>query len=202
MPGSACSRRPRRPTSSGSPGESVVYTNWAPGEPNFFETPLWQFVHYWTRDFGEGPLWSWNNEGNDGFFVAENRNRYGFIVEWDVSAEVEEVAIDIKPGSFPNTINPKSTSVIPVAILTTDTFDATAVDPLSVQFGPNGATETHNKGHIEDVNQDGEPDLVLHFRTQATGIQCGDTSASLTGETFDGDAIQGSDSIKTVGCKK
>jgi hypothetical protein len=119
------------------------------------------------------------------------------VVTWAVP-----VTIDIKPGSSPNSINPKSHGVIPVAILTTATFDATIVDPLSVRFGPKGAKEAHNKGHTEDVNDDGEPDLVLHFKTQATGIQCGQTSASLTGETVDGDPIQGSAAIKTVGCKK
>jgi len=62
-------------------------------------------------------------------------------------------------------------------------------------------TEAHSKGHIEDVNGDGRLDLMLHFRTQDTGIQCGDTSASLTGETFDGAPIQASDSIITVGCR-
>jgi hypothetical protein len=118
------------------------------------------------------------------------------------SPAVLTVTIDIKPGSAPNSINPKSRGVIPVAILTTDAFGATTVDPLSVRFGPHGATEAHHKGHIEDINHDGEPDLVLHFQTQATGIQCGDTSAALIGETFDGEPIQGSDSIKTVGCKK
>ena len=56
------------------------------------------------------------------------------------------------------------------------------------------------KGHVEDVNADGKKDLVLHFRTPETGIRCEDTAASLTGMTFDGDAIQGSDSIETVGC--
>jgi hypothetical protein len=116
--------------------------------------------------------------------------------------EVQEVTIEIKPGGSPNPINPKSHGVIPVAILSTETFDATTVDLLSVRFGPEGAQEAHNKGHIEDVNHDGKPDLMLHFRTQATGIQCGQTSASLTGETFDGDPIQGSDAIKTVGCKQ
>jgi len=111
------------------------------------------------------------------------------------------ITIDIKPGSFPNIINPKSKGVIPVAILTTNTFDATTVDPLSVKFGPNGAMEAHRRGHIEDANGDGYLDLVLHFGTQAMGIQCGNTSASLTGNTFTGQAIGGSDSIKTVGCK-
>jgi hypothetical protein len=111
------------------------------------------------------------------------------------------VPVDIKPGHSSNAINPKSQGVIPVAILTTASFDATTVDPLSVEFGPNGAMETHDQGHIEDVNGDGKPDLLLHFNTQDTGIQCGDTSASLTGETIDGQTIQGSDLIQTVGCK-
>jgi len=43
--------------------------------------------------------------------------------------------------------------------------------------------------------------MILHFNTQDTGIVCGDTSASLTGETVSGQEIEGSDSIKTVGCK-
>jgi hypothetical protein len=115
--------------------------------------------------------------------------------------ETITVAIDIKPGSFPNSINPKSKGKIPVAILTTDTFDATTVDPLTVQFGQSSAVEAHGKGHIEDADGDGDFDLVLHFNTQDTGIVCGDTSASLTGMTFDGQTIEGSDSINTVGCK-
>jgi hypothetical protein len=42
---------------------------------------------------------------------------------------------------------------------------------------------------------------VLHFRTGTTGIACGDETASLTGETFEGQPIAGSDAVKTVGCK-
>lgn len=114
---------------------------------------------------------------------------------------VESVAIDIKPGENPNSINPESTGVIPVAILTTDVFDATTVDPMTVRFGPIGAMEAHGQGHIEDANEDGDLDLVVHFDTQETGILCSDTSTTLTGETFGGEAIVGSDSIRTVGCK-
>jgi hypothetical protein len=111
-----------------------------------------------------------------------------------------DVLIDIKPGSVLNSINPRSRGVIPVAILTTEDFDATTVDPLSVEFGTSGATEAHNRGHIEDVDGDGDDDMVLHFRTQETGIQCGDTEAGLTGETVDGTPFEGSDGIVTVGC--
>jgi hypothetical protein len=108
--------------------------------------------------------------------------------------------VDIKPGSDPNSINPKSKGVIPVAVLTTDDFDAMTVDPLSVEFGPSGAKETHGKGHIEDVDGDGDQDMVLHFKTQQTGIQCGDSEASLTGKTTSGEDITGTDGIQTVGC--
>jgi hypothetical protein len=135
--------------------------------------------------------------------IIDNLSRPLFDARIDTLAVLATtVAIDIKPGNAQNRVDLQSNDVIPVAILTTETFDATTVDPLSVRFGTGGATEAHGKGHIEDVNKDGDRDLLLHFSTQATGIQCGDTSASLTGGTFDGDLIQGSDSIKTVGCNK
>ncbi len=112
------------------------------------------------------------------------------------------VQIDIKPGGSPNAINPRAQGVIPVAIVSTSTFDATTVDPASVRFGLAAAPARNGTGQVEDVNGDGLNDLVLHFDTQATGIACGDTSAALTGRTSSGVAIQGSDSIITVACKK
>ncbi len=89
--------------------------------------------------------------------------------------------------------------VIPVAILSTADFDATTVDALSVRFGPGKAIEAHQQGHPEDVNADGKTDLVLHFNTQDTGIQCGQTSATLTGFTTLGQRISGSDAIRPIG---
>ncbi len=136
-------------------------------------------------------------EGSPFLGVGENGVNLGVI---PAGVSGIPVAIDIKPGSFPNSINLKSKGLIAVAILTTSTaqgepldFGATTVDAISVQFGPNGAIEAHGVRHLEDVDGDGDLDLVLHFRTQETGISCGDTSASLTGQTFGGQAIQGSD---------
>jgi uncharacterized delta-60 repeat protein len=117
------------------------------------------------------------------------------------TSSVIEVTVDIKPGAAPNTVNPRSRGVIPVAVLSSDSFDAASIDPLTVQLGPGGASESHGRGHFEDVNMDGRPDLVLHFRVGQTGIQCGDLSASLIGETFAGQTIEGSDSFTTVGCR-
>ena len=84
--------------------------------------------------------------------------------------------------------------------MTTDTFDARDVDPSTVRFGPDEATKAHSAAHFEDVDGDGDLDLLLHFQTQETGIQCGDTEGVLTGEIFDGVCIEGSDTVRTVGC--
>ncbi len=79
-------------------------------------------------------------------------------------------------------------------------FDATLVDFSTVTFGPNGAVESHGQGHVEDVDGDGDPDMVFHFKTQETGIACGDPDATLDGETFDSIKFTGTDTVKTVGC--
>ena len=91
-----------------------------------------------------------------------------------------------------------SNGVIPVAILTTPSFDATQVDVSTVRFGPGEAKEIHNKGHFEDVDSDGDTDLVLHFKTQETGIQDTDTQACLTGDTLNGTPIGGCDALKII----
>ena len=111
------------------------------------------------------------------------------------------VPVDIKPGSDPNSINPKKKGVVPVAILTTDDFDAWDVDASTLAFGPNGAVISHVTGHAEDVDSDGDIDLVVHFSTPDTGIACGDTEATLTGQTVGGQAFEGTNAIKTPGCK-
>jgi hypothetical protein len=127
----------------------------------------------------------------------------GYICDIPITVKIGQavvnVVIDIKPCSYPNVINLKSNGVIPVAILTTKNFDATTVDPLSVLFGPNGATEVHERGHEEDVDGDGDVDLMLHFATQETGIQPGATSASLIGKTYSGQDFEGSDEIVILG---
>ena len=76
------------------------------------------------------------------------------------------ICIDIKPGSCPNSININSNGVIPVAILTTPCFDAAGVDPETVVFS--GASPVHYA--LEDVDGDGDTDLILHFRTQDTKL--------------------------------
>jgi CSLREA domain-containing protein len=111
------------------------------------------------------------------------------------------VAIDIKPGSFPNAINTKSKGKIPVAILSTNTFNAPSeLDKTSLTFGKTGGELSLafcNKSG-EDVNSDGFPDQVCHFYTQMTGFQLNDTLGILKGQTVGSVPINASDSVKIV----
>ena len=106
---------------------------------------------------------------------------------------------DIKSGSDPNSVNPRSQGVIPVAILGSSGFDASEIDPATVSFGPHGAAPAHEEMiHHEDVNADGMIDAVFHFRTPETGIVHGDTEACISWMTFAGDAFTCCDEIRTV----
>ncbi len=122
------------------------------------------------------------------------------LTDWVEVINVIPVSIDIKPGSITNSINPRSRGVIPVALLSTDTFDAMMVDPATVKFGANGISTSPAHFAIEDINHDGMDDYIFQFRTQQTGIDCNTESATLTGEAADG-FIEASDSVRPVGCQ-
>jgi hypothetical protein len=113
-------------------------------------------------------------------------------------APPEELTIDIRPGSYPNLINPKSNGVIPVAILTTDAFDASNVNPPSARF--EGLRPA--RWMFVDVDGDRDLDLLLYFRiTRDMSIVAGQEEACLTAMTFGGVTLQGCDSIKVVPAK-
>ena len=117
-----------------------------------------------------------------------------------MSPSAVPVTIDIKPGSDSNPVNPRSKGVIPLAVLGSAEFDATQIDFSTVGFGVAGASTVHD-GHVEDVDADGFMDMVFHFRTRETGIVCGDSAATLNGETHGGIPFTGTDAVNTVGCQ-
>jgi hypothetical protein len=110
------------------------------------------------------------------------------------------VDIDIRPFSRKNVIWPRWWGFVPVAILGSNDFDALQVDIPTVRFGPSGAEAIWWHPRARDTNRDGFSDLILLFKMRKTGIQCGDTSATLIGATFYGQVFTGTDSIRTVHC--
>jgi len=147
-------------------------------------------------------------EGDDSYIVSGNSIYVDMYVtepgDWiRVLTKPKEqlcidVDIDIKPWSDPNAFNTKRKGVIAVAILTTDNFDATNVDASTVTFGSGDAGMVHKNAHLEDVDLDGDTDMVLHFRNQETGIKVGDTEACIHGTTLDGALFEGCDSVRVV----
>ncbi len=112
------------------------------------------------------------------------------------------VSIDIKPGSSPNSINLGSQGTVPVAILSTSNFDATTVNPATVSLAGAdvGLRGKSNKymASIEDINEDGLDDLIVHIETELLELTEGTTKATLEGYTLDGVPIIGMDSVNIV----
>ncbi|MDO8588278.1 MAG: SUMF1/EgtB/PvdO family nonheme iron enzyme [Armatimonadota bacterium] len=111
-----------------------------------------------------------------------------------LSPPVIPIIIDIRPGSDQNNINLRSRGVVPVAVLTTDEFDASSIDPASCRFA--GAAPL--RWAMQDVNRDGHQDLILHFDTQHLNLSADAVTATLTGETRDGQAVEGTDNVRIV----
>jgi beta-glucanase (GH16 family) len=82
----------------------------------------------------------------------------------------------------------KSHGVATATVLSTPGFDARTVDPETVQLGQARAFGGH-AGRLQDVDRDGDKDLVLQFHFDDTGIECGAERTPLTGRTFSGKRI-------------
>lgn len=86
-----------------------------------------------------------------------------------------------------------------MAILGSATFNAADVNPATVtlegaEVRPQG--KSGNYGLLEDVNDDGYLDLVVHV--VEFSVDSGATTATLIGELFDGTPIRGTDDICIV----
>jgi len=184
--------------------EGYDYSGLSPGEGDVPADPLF-------RDLANGDYHlsadspcinaGWNDPPGLPEFDMDGQGRICWCVV-DIGADEYwpiKVKIDIKPGTCPNHINPKSRGVIPVAILTTSDFDAATVDPMTVELaGARVAVRGKPLYRLEDVDGDGDIDLLLHFETQSLALEPGATQAVLTGRTYGQDCIEGVDSIVIV----
>ena len=164
---------------------------------------VWTWGGNWHGELGDG---TWDNKstpvqvlgltgvpaiaGGDGHSLAIGR-----------LAAYIEVQIDIKPGSYPNSIKLQDTGNIPVAIFGSNTFDIATIDVSSLQLNGTGVRIVKGKGYLssyEDVNGDGFMDMVVQFDRGEVQLTAGDTSAMVTGKTSDGAGFHGSDSVRVI----
>ncbi len=117
--------------------------------------------------------------------------------------KVISVTIEIKPPAAPPVpINQSASGVIPVAILSSPTFDATQVDPATVSLA-GAAVQMIGKSDkfscsVQDVNGDGLEDLLCQVSTAQFLVQPGQSTAVLQAKTFTGQPIQGQEAITIV----
>ncbi|MDH4038782.1 MAG: hypothetical protein OEX18_10220 [Candidatus Krumholzibacteria bacterium] len=125
------------------------------------------------------------------------------------------LALDIKPGSCRNPLNPKSMGVLPVALLGTGITPVDDVDVSTLRLAGVAPLRSHSddvSGPGEDGGcacpvdgADGLADLVLHFETSEIVAALGPVSAgdsrvlALSGELWDGTPFTTSDCIVIVG---
>ena len=116
--------------------------------------------------------------------------------------ETIPIKIDIKPDSDRNPINLRSNGLVPVAIFGRQDFDATQIDPATVELAGAKVATRGNSGKLmsrpEDVNGDGWMDLMLQVEVPSGGAGWVTGEITLTGKTFDGQDVEGSDGIVIV----
>ena len=108
------------------------------------------------------------------------------------------VELNFKTDSDKNPVNVRSQDAMDLLILGSALVDVTTIDLESLALEEAAVT-----GCVQvDFNADGFADLLCVVQVHDMGILCGEDEVLLTGALLDETPLEGSDSIKTVGCKK
>jgi len=117
-----------------------------------------------------------------------------------------QVRVEVKPSSGDPDVTPglnldalSETNNIPVAVISSADFDATLIDPDTVEIGDYAYTKLKSTGVSQsshaDIDGDGVLDLMLHMNA-AFFEPSNYEKLILTGQTIHGEHIEGSDYVK------
>lgn len=154
---------------------------------------------------------TFNPDGTVTYAYAIRNGDYTLSVS-GVTPSTLQVPIRIRPGSRDlRVLDPRARGKIPVAILSFNTFHPMDVDPSSLRFGATGQEESlaycgrwgkngNPGGDVRgpDLNRDGIPDLMCHFRNQDAGFEIGDSEGVLRGRTYTGVSFEARGRLKVV----
>jgi hypothetical protein len=116
--------------------------------------------------------------------------------------------VDIKPGDEANCVSLRSQGALAVAFLTDEAFDAATINPATIslpgyEFGGfvrmSGRDGRTPQASLEDVDGDGDADLVVYLEATALPLRGDETTCTLGALTWDGYLVLGSDRIRFVG---
>ena len=114
------------------------------------------------------------------------------------------VPADVKPRSYPSSVNLDKKGVLPFAILGTADFNPlTAVNNDSLTFGVDGDEDSVLRcaAEGEDVNGDGYLDLICLADTALTEVACTTTHLEIRGTLLDGTPLFSQDEVHVTGCR-
>ncbi|MCE5197499.1 MAG: hypothetical protein ABFD54_17430 [Armatimonadota bacterium] len=124
--------------------------------------------------------------------VDQQRNYHALLLN-----PIYITKIDIRPNEEPNVINLKSKGKVAVAVFASEDFRIKDLDYSTVMLA--GASSIAHE--LDDVDGDGTQEMVFRFKTTDLQLLPETTSLTLTGTTFNGTKVQGSDSVRIVGAK-
>ncbi|KPK73747.1 MAG: hypothetical protein AMJ79_14975 [Phycisphaerae bacterium SM23_30] len=156
--------------------------------------------------------WEWmpylTDDAKTLYFYSRRANDIRGI--WVSHKIIQNVIVDIKPGSSRNPLNVKGKGMLPVAILGAEDFDVHSIMAVSIRLEGVAALRQsyQDVAGPEGAGPDGFIDLTLKFKTQDIVGTFGEVNHEdvltlvIEGVLTDETAIEGSDEVTIVGKHK
>ncbi|TSD02481.1 MAG: hypothetical protein Athens071424_3 [Parcubacteria group bacterium Athens0714_24] len=150
----------------------------------------------------------YDSDGNSHFQTITGNTQPNLITDYSLNLTngkpgeiVIPVSIDIKPGTYPNSINLGSNGVIPVAIFGSAALDVKNINIPTIRLGSASVKLKGNGQSVfnySDLNTDGFIDVVVKISTETFSLSSTDITTNLEGKLQNGITIRGSDSVRIV----